>query len=860
MAAPDLSPGKSLGKFHLVEELGAGGMGIVYRAYDTQLQRDVAIKVLNARTLGDSTSRQRFRTEALILSRLNHPNVECVYEFRSEEGVDFLVLEYVPGTTLNEVIRNGHLSEQDVISLGIQLARGLVAAHGQRVLHRDLKPGNLRVTPDDVLKILDFGLAQLMAVPDDPTLEGEAVLAQNPLSGTPAYLAPEQISGADPDARSDVYSAGVVLYELATGSKPFPQLGQLLLDAILNTVPPAPRLKNKEVSPELEEVILKCLEKDPKHRYQSARELQIELERLSTEHHPSGPGLAYRQLPRRRSKRRYYLGAALALVALAIAAFLGWKWVHPPAAQQKVMAVLPMDTAGQDAATGALGLGLTETLTAKLAEASDSSAVQVVSPQDLRDQRVKTAEDAQRTFGTDYVLEGNLQRSGETLRINYYLVDPKTHRQLAAKTIESDTGDPFGLQDKVVSGVLEMMAVKLKPEDRRKLNAVPDTDPAAYDAYVRGRGYMQEYQKPESVENAITEFQHAIRIDPKYALAYAGLGDAYWTAYKRSYKGPEAAAKGTESCQEASTLKPELVEAHICLANILNGTGKYDQAVKEFKLALAKDPQSENALRGLAHAYDSLGQFADAESTLKQSIALRPNYWSGYHSLGLFYYSRARYSDALAMFQEEVRVAPDNYQSYATLGGIYITLGEYPKAIEAFQRSISLRPSEDAYSNLGYVYYLMHRYPEAISAHEEALKSNVNDWEVYGNLADALYWSGDRKPEAAANYKKAVELASGRVQLNPHDARTMVYLAGYLAMLGDKQQALERVQAALHEAPSDSEVLFRAAVLYNQLGDQQQALKLLKQSADLGYSRPVIRDSPEFQMLKRNPQFEAVVR
>ena len=410
-----------------------------------------------------------FRNEALILSRLNHPNVECVYEFRSEEDVDFLVLELVPGTTLSELIKHGPLPEQEATGLGIQLARGLAAAHAQRVLHRDLKPGNLRVTPDNVLKILDFGLAQLMTAPEDVTLT-ELPAAHGPLAGTPGYVSPEQLEGREPDTRSDIYSAGVVLYELATGSKPFAQRGQLLADAILHSLPTAPRLKNKEVSAELEAVILKCLEKDPKLRYQSARDLLADLERLWMGRDPSGRALAVPHLQRRPVP---WLRASIAvglLLVLVAAGVLAWrKWEHGEV-QQRIMAVLPMDTVGQDPATGALGLGLTETLTAKLVQASDTSAVQIVSPQDLRDQKVKTADDARREFGTDFVLESSIQRSGQVLRINCYLVDSKTHRPIVAKTIESEDTDPFGLQDKVVSAVLDMLPDEAGARGTPKIN------------------------------------------------------------------------------------------------------------------------------------------------------------------------------------------------------------------------------------------------------------------------------------------------------------------------------------------------------------------------------------------------------
>ena len=859
MVAPSLIPGQSLGHFRLIEVIGHGGMGVVYRARDTRLERDVAIKVLNTHSLDDSTARKRFRGEALILSRLNHPNVESVYEFRSEEDIDFLVLEYVPGITLNELLQHGHfLPEKEVISLGLQLARGLAAAHSQRVLHRDLKPGNLRVTPDHVLKILDFGLSELFALPEDETLT-EAEVAHHARAGTPAYLSPEQVQGKEPDTRSDIYSAGMVLYEMCTGSKPFPQGGQMLVEAILRSLPPAPRLKNPDISPGLEAVILRCLEKDPNLRYQSAGDLLQDFERLATGLDTTISGFhshAWRLAVRRRKATFIAVGLGALLLAVAAGLLL---WRRPPlAAEQKILAVLPMDTVGQDPATTALGLGLTETVTAKLVQASDSAAIQVVSPQDLRDQGVKTAEDARRQFGTDLVLESSLQRSGQTIRINTFLVDSKTHRQRSARTIEAQTNDPFGLQDQVVSAALDMLPTHLTAEERLKLNVVHNTQPAAYEAYIRGRGYLQAYEKPENIENAILEFNQALKIDPNYALAYAGLGDAYWTEFHRLDKGNEVLARASHNCEKALALNPELVEGHVCLGNILNSTGKYDKAVEEFKRALESNKQSDYALRGLADAYSNLGNFSAAESAYKQAIALRPNYWGVYSWLGLYYYEQSRYADAAEMFKKATQLAPDNYQGYITLGGVYITEGKYQDAIAAFHRSIDLRPSADAYNNLGYTLFLMHRFPESVKAQEQALSLNDANWEIWGNLADALYWSPDRRSEAQAKYRRAIELAKSRIQVNPKDARVLVYLAGYSAMVDDRTAAFQYLQRALQVAGSDSEVLFRAAIVYNHFGQTDQTLAYLKKAADLGYSRPIIKDTPELESLQHSQNFIAL--
>jgi len=862
MVAPSLTPGQVLGHIRLIEEIGAGGVGIVYRARDERLLRDVAVKVLNPKALADESASRRFRREALILGRLNHPNVEAVYDFHSERGLDYLVIEYVPGVSLDDRLHQGALPEREVVSLGLQLARGLAAAHTQGVIHRDLKPGNLRVTPENVLKILDFGLAQLFSSPGAGTLDETATVTMEApnLAGTLAYMAPEQLDGGEPDSRSDVYSAGVVLYELATGSRPFPQRGQMLWEAILHSLPSAPRIKKPDTSLGLEAVILKCLEKDPDLRYQSAGELLNDLSRLSAgqDTAASTQSLTAARMGRNRKKRVVLIFAAVLLVGI-VAGVGAWKWLWPPHVQQKIMAVLPFDSVGQDASTSALGLGLTETLTAKLVEASNSDSIQVVAPRDLRDQGVKTAEDARREFGTDFVLESSLQRSGQTIRINCYLVDSKTHRQLAAKTVEAEVGDPFALQDRVVGAALDMLPARISSEQRRRLTTRQDTEAAAYEAYIRGRGYLLEYEKPENIDSAIAEFEHATQVDPRYAPAYAGLGQAYWVGYQQLNRGSDWLRKASSACEKALSFSAELAQGRTCIGNVLYATGQYDKAVKQFQRAVELDPDSEESLRGLANAYQKMGNATAAEAAYKKAITLRPKYWGVYNWLGWFYYKEARYPEAAEMFHRVTELAPDNYRGYSNLGAMYLYEGRYQDAIGALKRSIDLRPNLDAYGNLGAVYYLSRRFAEAAETFQQSLRLDDRDFMNWGNLGDALYWTPGRRPEAASTYHQAIARARANLQVNAKDAATLSYLAHYCAMVGDKACALFNLNQALAIAPGDAELRSMAAGIYIQLGDTDQALLWLKRAFDAGYSRSAVRDAPEFETLRSNAKYQALL-
>jgi len=305
-------------------------------------------------------------------------------------------------------------------------------------------------------------------------------------------------------------------------------------------------------------------------------------------------------------------------------------------------------------------------------------------------------------------------------------------------------------------------------------------------------------------------------------------------------------------------LNQQSAEGQTCLGNVALSGGQYEDAVALYQRALKLNPEGENTLGQLALAYEKLGNPAAAEPAYKQAVALRPNYWAVYNWLGIFYYNRGQYSKAAEMFQKVTGLAPDNYVGYSNLGGVYVTQGRYEDAIQAFQHSIDLRPDADAYNNLGYAYILMHRFPEAIAAQRQALKLNEGNTEIWGNIGDALYWSPNQRPEAASQYRRAVAIATSRLQVNPRDAETLAYLANYFAMLDSRQQALSQLKHALELAPSDGEVLFRAALVYNHFGDTEQTLTYLKKAADAGYSRAIIRDSPDFMALQQNSQFKAL--
>jgi len=851
------SIGQVLGHYRIVEQIGAGGMGVVFRARDEQLDRDVAFKTLPKLALLSEPARRQFRREALSLAKITDPYVAMAFDFGQDNGIDYLVTEYVPGLTLDAKLAGRPLPEEEVFQLGKQLASGLEAAHKEGVIHRDLKPGNLKVTPDGRLKILDFGLAYMLRVETEVTATAPLTEAYSD-AGTLPYMAPEQVKGLKPDARADVWSAGAVLYEMSTGKRPFGDLmGAPLIAAILEQAPVPPREVNSKISEGLERVILRALQKDPKERYQSAGDLRIDLANLATGTAPIYPGQV------RSSSWQRWLLIAAAVVFVSAGA---WWLRHRSEAQApdttldaRMMAVLPFESVANDAPTNALGRGLTETVTARLVQAADGGKLQLISTRDLIDRGVKTSEQAQREFGTDLVLEGSLQQDGARIRINWSLVNPRTHTQIAANTITGDTNNIFGLQDTIFDDVLAKLPQAAKSAQRQELEVRPDTKPAAYDFYLRGRGYLEDYKSQDNIDNAIAEFQRAIAVDQNYAPAYAAMGLAYNTGFVWKNRDKDWVDKAKTACDRALALTPQLAEGHTCLGNVFVSTGRYEDAVQEFQRSLDLDHNSDEALSSLAAAYQKSGKASAAEDAYRKAVSLRPNYWRLYNAFGIFYLDQARYSDAADMFKRTIQLAPQNYRGYSNLGATELMVGQYQEAVDAFKRSIALRPTGQVYGNLGAAYFYMRHYPDSAENLQQALKIDPKDWLNWGNLGDTLFQIPARRAEAKSAYQKAVELAKLRLEVNPQDASILAFTADYYAMLDQEREAREQMARALQTSPGDADVLFRAAILYNHFRDPEKTLDFLSKSVAAGYSRTVIRDTPDFDHLKDDRRFRALL-
>jgi serine/threonine protein kinase/tetratricopeptide (TPR) repeat protein len=855
----DSLSGKVVGRFRIGERLGKGGMGEVYSAEDTKLKRTVALKRLAPSLRADSLYRHRFLEEAERASRFGDAHVAAVYDVLEEQGEIFLILEYVQGQNLRQRLREP-LSLDEFFTIAIQCAEALVSAHRHGIVHCDIKPENIMLSSEGQVKILDFGVAKHLPRSD----QSSTVDRSGTFAGTPAYMSPEVLLEQAPDGRADIFSLGVVFYEVLTGQHPF-LAGSFVAttDRIRNETPAPIRVFNRSVPEGLQALVNKAMAKDAGNRYASAEELLDALlavrSRMS-----SGEGPHEEEEQKGRSRTRYLLPSILAVVLLVggvlasskMAVIRGWFGMEKPPAIQLV--VLPFATPDADSSAKAFSNGLTETLTAELTHLTGNYPLQVVPASEVRAGAITTVEQARKEFGVNMVLEGSLHGAGDQMRVTYSLVDATTRRQLHAEAITADAADALALEDRVVDGVLGMLGLEVESKDRAILAAHGTQDPVAYDFYLRGRGYLQEPEKPENIENAIAAFNNALERDKKYALAYAGLGEAFWARYELTHD-PDWVTKAAQACERAVSFNPDLASGNTCFGTVYNGTGKYEEAARQFQRAVLLDPTRDDAFRGLAFAYERLGRQVDAERTFQRAIQVRPQYWASYEWLGTFYSEHARYEEAARQFTQAIALAPDNPHSYRKLGGVYIYMGRYLKAIEVLQRAIALYPTSGAYSNLGIAYFNVHHFDDAVAAYEHACTPASKDYIACGNLARAYYWAPGRRSQATEYYRRAIALAEERLSINPRDGDPHILSSSYYAMLGDRRHALEHLQRALELRPNEPEYLLTAAIVHNQFGEEDEAMEWLEAAVRRGYSASEIKVAPELDNLRGEARFQKLV-
>ena len=849
--------GTVVGRFTLRGLLGTGGMGQVYRAEDNTLKRVVAIKRMAPKLQFEERDRQRFLKEAQRASALNHPNIAAIYDVLEVQQEILLVMEYIEGETLRARMRHP-VSIEEFLDIAIQCAEGLGAAHAQHIVHGDIKPDNIMLTRTTRVKILDFGVAKRFAFFDGNEAT-ESLTAF--LSGTPAYMAPEVLMQKPYDGRADLFSLGLVFYEMLGGRQPFQADSPAgTLARVLHADVPPLRKANPKVPPKLAALVSRLLEKDPRARYADTGELAADLRKMQ---HGGRPvlGKAEPQLLSRTAFQAALVIIAIAVVLLAYGpARRAWQSrarnaekAAPALPANEVLAVLPFQAMADNPKLTALGQGLVDSVSIRLGRLTGDRALTVIPARTLQQRSASLLEEARAQFGANLGLAIALEPSGGLIRIKYSLLNAQNGKVIRGDSLAVPVGDAFGVEDEVAQAAVKALQLKLRPEEEVALKVHGTDRPEAYKYYLQASGYLLDYSKPENIENAIIMANEALTLDPNFGKARAVLGEAYWRKYWLS-KQDSWTKLAKNECDSAVNLGNAGAAGHTCLGLVNDGTGMYEQAAAEFQRAVDLEPTNQDAYIGLALALEHKGAINQAEKTYESAISAQPGGPVAYNSLGTFYLRREEYEKALSMFQKVIALAPEGYGGYVNLGATLSNMGRYTESIEPLKKSIALRPSYASYVNLGTTYFGLNQFADAATAYEQAIKMDPNQYVTWGNLGDARKYLGT-KNDAQSAYRRAIELCQEQLKVNSHDPDVLSSVASYYSELGDRENALLYLGQALQYGKHDKDILLDAATVYNNLGETGLALEWLGKTVQAGYPADKLKGLPEFHNLQNNPGF-----
>ncbi|MGD0870875.1 MAG: tetratricopeptide repeat protein [Bryobacteraceae bacterium] len=881
----NLPPGTAFGNRYRIDALlGEGGMGAVYKAYDTELGRTVALKLVRPELATSPQTMQRFKQELLLASRISHKNILRIHDLGDAGGVKFITMALVEGTDLSGVIeKGGRLPFDRALKFTRQLCSALEAAHNEGVVHRDLKPQNILIDQSDNIYVSDFGLAK--------SFESEATMMTRTgqILGTPRYMSPEQVEAGDVDHRADIYSMGLIVYEMFTADIPF--RGDSAMQLMYQRVTAAPR-DPRTILPEMPDylanIILKCLERDPARRYQTAREV---LDDLDAHNAPalspsttatittaaSAPTAGLRpgsatisiEIPKPTGRWGLIIGALALAVALVFAIPATRHLILGPPKGAAVstqpahyIAVLPVNYQG-DQSFGYIGDGVGDTLAAKLAGLNN---MYVASGRSVETAATKFKDDKDRDaqiakmLGVTLLVRTTVQVSGDQVSVIVSMDKVgKDGGNLLKRQKEGSRQNLITLENDAFNVLVGGLQINQTKEELARTGARPTDSSDAYDAYLRGRNLLRVKRDPESLKSALALFDTAIQRDPRFALALAGRADACLFMYDAT-KDSAWTDKALTAALAADGINDSLPEVHNSLGSIYTATGKGPQAIAELKRALDLVPNSDDGMRRLGIAYAAAGEPQKAIGEYQQAIQTNPYLWLNFNFLGGAYNSGGQYDKALAAFQQVTHLEPDLATGYANMGTVYLEQDKWSDCIAEYERAISIDPKKPLYyTNRGVAYFRLGRYPESIKDFEKAAELSPNDANIRVNLADA-YRASNQTAQAADAYDKTIKLAAKTLQVNPQDSDVLGTQAIAYAKLGNKTTALQLIQHARQIKSDDTLLMFREATIYALAGNTAGAVSSLRQALQHNYSLEEITGDPELANLRKTPEFAQLVR
>lgn len=839
-------------------------MGAVYRAYDIELDRIVALKLVRPELMRNPAVLQRFKQELLLASRISHKNILRIHDLGDANGTKFISMACVDGEDLARILGSrGKLPIREAIDIAAQICSALAAAHAEGVVHRDLKPENILIQKGCVY-VSDFGLAKSLGTDE---AAATAMTMSGEMLGTPRYMSPEQVESKPVDGRSDLYALGLILYEIVTGNVPFHGSSAFhMMLARLQTEPVDPRTVNAEVPEYLSGIILRCLERDPERRYQSAQELLADLNSrraTASAFGPSAPAPAIEPQVAPSGKRSGYATTIAGIVTIAVIIGLAMiaRVARKPApvvstAKTFYIGVLPLRAIGSDAELNVIAQGVDDSLDAKLFQLSNvrlapASAAAAIDPSASEE---KTAQE----LGSKVLVEGSVQGDKNRLRIVMSAWDAGQKRIVWSQEFSGVAGDLLTIEDEIFTGLSKALALSATAEEQARAAVHPTEVTNAYQSYLEGRNQLRRTDDLARIKAASASFETAIKADPSFALAYTGLADASLVEYRQTHNAA-LANRAVNAAERARQLNDDSPEVHITLGSVYNATGKNNEAAAELQQALKLAPNSDEAYRGLGAIDLAANRTQDAYDALNKAVKLNPFFWLNYYQRYLAYLNTGKYSEAEADARKVVELDPSNSAGFEALGLIALQTGRYDEAVKQFQHSLELKPTSSTYSNLGTAYFYLGQYDGAAKAYQKSVEMSPRDQINLGNLADA-YRALKNTAAANAAYKKAISVALDDLKTNPRNANTLASLALYYAKSGNGNQAIRFAQRARALNRSDVGIIYDQALVYTLAGEKQQAIASLTEAVQHGYSTKAIESDPEFAPLKTDAGFQLLLK
>ena len=727
--------GRTISHYNVLEKLGGGGMGVVYKAKDMRLGRSVALKFLPDDISHDTQAIERFRREARAASSLNHPNICTIHDIGEFEGRPFIAMELLEGQTLKHRISGKPLEISEILDVGIQITDGLEAAHAKGIVHRDIKPANIFLVDRGPAKILDFGLAKLAdprkiaadtmtgAAFGTQTRVGDEALLTSPGSsiGTVAYMSPEQARGEELDLRSDLFSLGVVLYEMSTGMVPFPgSTVALIFDGILHSeATPATKL-NSRLPAALENIFSKALEKDTDLRYQTAGELRSDLKRLK------------RDIDSNRRPGAERSAASVALPAVSVAT-------------KKSVAVLYFENQSGVKEDEYFRDGITEDIVTELLKIKQLQIFPRSEMLAFRDKPVAALQAGQQ-LGAAYVLEGSLRRAGNRVRITGQLVEVSTRQSVWAERYDRQLEDVFAIQEEIARSIAQALRITLTPQEEKTIARRPTENPLAYDFYLRGRSYMRR----ENLDYGLQMFEQAIQLDPNFAVGHAGIAHVCGLIYEYREQNPKWIERAKAACERATALVPDLPEILVAQARICYTQKKYEEAALLAWRAIERKPDCEGSWNILGRAYFSSGRFEEAAALTERAIEANGDDYNTYlpyvnslQRLGRIKEASHRREQVIKIFRQQLELVPEDVRARILLAGYLAHAGQdQDECIRHLQTAVALRPGDsNTLYNAACTYGVLGKKAEALETLKKAFAAGYGNpnWAAKDSDLDCLH-------------------------------------------------------------------------------------------------------------------------